>query len=787
MVPLLDPREAVLGVVLNCGNAGIPAVCTNGACELIPMIEQPQFKPHLHVEVVRNEGVFLVSEISHAVLEGHLFELVAPLIDGRRSVEDIVEELQSRASRAEVYYALKLLELKGYVTDSRPASSVDEAAFWSIQDIDLETVRRRLAEITVSVTVFGDVPLNSFLAVLQAAKVHISDDGNLGVVLTDDYLRQGLASYNKQALRNRRPWIIVKPIGAQILIGPLFEPPRTACWDCLARRLRINRAVEMFVQRKQRQDDRPAWPQASTPATEQIAYGMAATEILKWVAEGGMSHAEAEIVSLDVLKWQTEHHPLTKQPHCPVCGDGTAALEMPLKPVMLESRQKNFTEDGGHRVVRPEETLRKYERHVSRITGAVSILKRHTAAEDGLLHVYLAGGNYAAQYHRLKDLHHGLRSLSAGKGITDLQAKASGLCEALERYSGVFHGTEIRRKAKFKQLDGLGIHPNTCMQFSERQYQERDSINANGPRHGYVPFAFDEETEVEWTPVWSFTQEIYRYLPTEYCYYGYHPPKKQHFCVACSNGNAAGNTPEEAILQGFLELVERDSVALWWYNRIRRPSVDLDSFEEPYLRKLKAFLRERHRELWALDLTSDLGIPVFAGISRLTDNPQEQIAIGFGAHIDARIALLRAITELNQMLVWLVPAQKDKKRLPENFEDVHLRKWLETATVASNTYLVPAENALLRTAQDYPRQWTNDLRDDLTLCRGIVERKGMEMLVLDQTRPDIGLPVFKVIVPGLRHFWARFAPGRLYDVPVTLGWLTQPLAEAHLNPISMFL
>jgi ribosomal protein S12 methylthiotransferase accessory factor len=49
------------------------------------------------------------------------------------------------------------------------------------------------------------------------------------------------------------------------------------------------------------------------------------------------------------------------------------------------------------------------------------------------------------------------------------------------------------------------------------------------------------------------------------------------------------------------------------------------------------------------------------------------------------------------------------------------------------------------------------------------------------------LPVFKVIVPGLRHFWARYAPGRLYDVPVQLGWLSEPLREEQLNPIPMFL
>jgi ribosomal protein S12 methylthiotransferase accessory factor len=59
--------------------------------------------------------------------------------------------------------------------------------------------------------------------------------------------------------------------------------------------------------------------------------------------------------------------------------------------------------------------------------------------------------------------------------------------------------------------------------------------------------------------------------------------------------------------------------------------------------------------------------------------------------------------------------------------------------------------------------------------------------VLDQTRPDIGLPVAKVIVPGMRHFWARLGPGRLFDVPVEMGWLPAPLREDDLNPVAMFI
>jgi ribosomal protein S12 methylthiotransferase accessory factor YcaO len=75
---------------------------------------------------------------------------------------------------------------------------------------------------------------------------------------------------------------------------------------------------------------------------------------------------------------------------------------------------------------------------------------------------------------------------------------------------------------------------------------------------------------------------------------------------------------------------------------------------------------------------------------------------------------------------------------------------------------------------------------DIDHCRSIVEAQGMEMLVLDQTRADVGMPVVKVVVPGLRHFWPRYAPGRLYEVPVKMGWLEKPLREEELNPISIF-
>ncbi len=82
------------------------------------MIRRPRFTAHLHAEVIENEGVVLVSQAGFFLLKGRLFELVAPLIDSQRSTDDIVKELQTRISRAEVYYALAQLEQRGYIREA---------------------------------------------------------------------------------------------------------------------------------------------------------------------------------------------------------------------------------------------------------------------------------------------------------------------------------------------------------------------------------------------------------------------------------------------------------------------------------------------------------------------------------------------------------------------------------------------------------------------------------------------------------------------------------------------
>ena len=93
---------------------------------------------------------------------------------------------------------------------------------------------------------------------------------------------------------------------------------------------------------------------------------------------------------------------------------------------------------------------------------------------------------------------------------------------------------------------------NDCTQFSDRQYRERDRINAQDSQYNFVPLPFDPNAQIEWSPVWSLSRQEVRYLPTAFCYYDYPQSPEHRFCIADSRTAAApaGNTIEEAVLQG---------------------------------------------------------------------------------------------------------------------------------------------------------------------------------------------------------------------------------------------
>lgn len=738
------------------------------------MFYRPQFKSYFRVELIPSEGVFLLSEKAHFLLRGTAYMLLAPFLNGQHTVEQMIDRLAGQLSAAEVYYAVELLRRKGYVVDGTTSMPADEAAFWQMQDVSPEVVIKRLEESTLSVVSFGEIDPAPFKAMLKSLGVRVGDDGQQTVVLSDDYLQPGLQSFNEEAARSQHPWMLVKPVGATLWIGPLFIPAQTACWACLAHRLQGHRKIERYLEQRKGSSGPFPFSRSLLPSTQQTALSIAATESLKWLVTGRNEALENKVVTLNTLSLQKRDHVLLRRTHCACCGEEGLGAES--APVVLGAQAKYFTSDGGHRMLSPEETFERLEHHISPITGIVSRLEPYHNGEqtNGLSTSYLAKHLFVKSEGGLAFLRAGLRNRACGKGKSKIQAKVSALCEAIERYSGLFQGHEYRIRATLNALDGAAIHPNACMLFSGRQFESREAWK-NSPN--WVPEPFDEERAIEWSPVWSLTEGEPRYLPTAYCYYDYSQQFKIQFTAADSNGCAAGNCKEEAILQGFMEVVERDCVALWWYNRLKKPAVALDSFADPYPQQLQHYYKSLQRDLWVLDITSDFNIPTFAAISRRHDKQEEDIILGFGAHFDAQIALLRALTELNQLLPRVFSVSKEDKEAEEQ-----ILKWWKSATIANQPYLVPDEKMAPKSQSDYAKQWSHDIHTDVMNCVNIANEKGLETLVLDQTRPDLGLHVVKVIVPGMRHFWGRFAPGRLYDVPVQMGWLMAPLMEEQLNP-----
>jgi oxazoline/thiazoline synthase len=755
------------------------------------------FKRHLRAEVSPGRGAYLFSEHGVTVLQGSQIEALAALLDGTRNMYDLLGAVPSGMAPGEVASLLTQLAEAGLVTARSPlTSSLDEqtVAYWEAGGIDAAAAAAAITQQRVQLFTIGDLDDAGALTALRSAGLTVANDPTLGasalaaaelsVVLCDDYLNPRLAEIDALHQAAGRPWLLARPIGAKVWCGPVFQPLEPGCWHCLAVRLWGHRNAEACAQTALGRQGPARSPAASIRPLTATAMHLIALEASKWLA-GYRYDGQRSVWTFDSFDLLGRHHEVQARPQCRACGDPDLVRNRSHQPVLITPRRKACYTGGGHRSQSADQVLDRYQHLISPVTGIVKEIRRDNRG-PAFFNTFRSGTNVASTIRNIDSLRSATRADNSGKGITALHAKVSALCEAVERYSGNFHGDEERIPGSLRSLGEAAIHPNACQLYHERQYAERVNWNAGHAAFQYICDPLDEDAELDWTPVWSLTQRRPRYLPTGLLYYGVpdgHGHGK-HYVHADSNGSAAGSSLEDAVLQGLLELIERDAVAIWWYNRSRLPGVDLDAFADPWVDELRSVYAGLGREVWVLDVTADLDIPVMVAISRRTGEGPEDIMFGFGAHLDPRVALRRALTELNQMMPALVSNVDD---VPARGADPDLEAWRRTATIANQPYLVPHPGERARVPGDYNYAPCEDLSEDVTAIQGKLEALGMEVLVLDQTRPDIGLPVVKVIVPGLRPFWARFAPGRLYDVPVRCGRQAEPTSYEELNPIPIFL
>lgn len=625
-----------------------------------------------------------------------------------------------------------------------------------------------------------DAPLAKtglFQIVRRQWPVDSLDPVRLWIVVAHDYLAPWLAEVNAAALETGASWLPWKPWGAEAWFGPLFVPDRSACWECLAERLRGHRGCLPGEGAGAEGQVTLCPPPAAVPLSITTGADFLAFQLGRMCFGGEAKSLTDTLLTLDFRSFNLRRHTVTRRPQCPRCGGSPPperAGNFGGNGIVLRSRIVVDEAGEGYRIRPASDTLAAIEAHISPITGLVDGFQRSEKNLQFMGHCFVSRYPAPKRFQTAGVSRAFGLGTAAGKGMTGTSARMSAAGECIERYCALYQGNEPLISGALSTMSGYAVDPGCLVGYSERQYECRESWREMGPT-AYVADPYDEKTEIAWVRAWSLRDETWKAVPACYVFYNFPLEKGRRYSRADSNGMAAGSCLEEAILQGALELVERDAAGIWWYNRLQRPAIDLGTCRDPWVRSAAHGLKDEGYDLQVLDLTNDLGIPVFAGVALHRNDPEAVPLIGFGAHFHASVALRRAILETGQFRA--LGGSVDVSAASRRFLGMPL---------SEAPFLRSAPDSAPRPLSAFPHSEPDDLLELIRLLIGRFRDMGLDMLVTDLTRPDVPLNVARVMVPGLVHFWPRLGQRRLYEVPVAMGWLEEPLSESDMNPFPFY-
>jgi YcaO-like protein with predicted kinase domain len=334
-------------------------------------------------------------------------------------------------------------------------------------------------------------------------------------------------------------------------------------------------------------------------------------------------------------------------------------------------------------------------------------------------------------------------SVSQGKGIDDDSARASALMESVEGW----HAERIDAPLRYESYATL----------------RRSAAVTDVTR---LPLAYGARLDVQAPLLWIEGHDLLSEAPTWVPFASVMTNFVKPWSVtgpfrASTNGLASGNHILEAIAHGLCEVIERDACSVWEAAggyAFDQPQIDLGTVTSTSAISVINRLRAAELDIAVWDTTSDTGIPTFA--CRIFDSPDRArwtlkgVFGGQGCHLDPEVALLRAITEAIQSRLTSIAGSRDDmfdydtRANPDN-----LRAAVRAATDSPATASFPRQGSLVTDTFD------DDVEALVAALRGI----GIEnVVVVDLTRPEIGIPVVHVIVPGLEDVASEpgYIPGR---------------------------
>ena len=392
------------------------------------------------------------------------------------------------------------------------------------------------------------------------------------------------------------------------------------------------------------------------------------------------------------------------------------------QPIRISSCQKVYTYDQD-KACTPEETVARFHERL-KATG-LDILKEVRRIDTGRLDIpvyFSVCGEDALKTIGTKK--------QMGKGSTPEQSRASACMELGERFSffSFLKNPDNFVVGDYRAMREAG-YPVLDVEVLLRSVH--DTKNDSGLLEQLL-----EGLPMRWTWATSLTRETEVLVPFSWFY-----------TINEFNGPSAGNTYEEAILQGISEIVERHVCAVVTRERIRTPGIDPESVTDPVARRLIERFQRCGIELYLNDFSLDTGMPTVAALAwdPSTFPEKSEIVYTAGTTPDPTKALIRALTEVAQLA--------GDFNTEANYVASGLPKPLsldEVDYVVRPERMIRLDEMVDISAPDMRQEIDNSLR--------ALERIGMEVLVVNTIHDKLQIPAIYTIVPGA-HFRERAAGG----------------------------
>ena len=233
----------------------------------------------------------------------------------------------------------------------------------------------------------------------------------------------------------------------------------------------------------------------------------------------------------------------------------------------------------------------------------------------------------------------------AGSGSDSTTAEFIAVMESLERYSSAMWDARSFLLESENNLQERLVSPN---QFPRCSTAELDS--------GHVLRRYDPGVPIRWVRGWSLTSGHQVWVPAIAVYL--HLPylnDSERFIRSVSTGCAVHESMRKAVLNGLLEVVERDAIALTWLHELPLPRIaasEAGEFPPEALASWKSY-RDYGIETHLFDATTDFGIPVIFALQISDQDDDIAQLVGAASALEPAEALTKVFREMASIRIAL--------------------------------------------------------------------------------------------------------------------------------------